>query len=106
VGFVGSTAVALGAPAWTGPLGGSSQSCDYWFTTKVTSGEMSQGEAHQWALLQNYIYGLWSLPRYEMYEWTLHGSPNLGMSELESPGCVFIDGFETGDTSAWAGAVH
>lgn len=105
VGFVGSTAVALGAPGWTNPLGGSSQSCDYWFTTKVTSGEMTQGEAHQWALLQNYTYGLWDLPRYEIYEWTLHGHPNLGMSTVVYPDGLFADSFETGDTTAWTAVV-
>jgi len=105
VGFVGSTAVALGAPAWTSPTDGSSQSCDYWFTTKVTSGEMTQGEAHQWALLKNYIDGLWSLPRYEIYEWTLHGNPNLGMAVLGPPVCIFIDSFETGDTTAWTATI-
>jgi hypothetical protein len=102
VGFVGASAVALGAPAWTSPWDGSSQSCDYWFTTKVTSGEMTQGEAHQFAMLNNYTYGLWSLPRYEMYEWTLHGNPSLGMAEVDLSGCVFMDGFESGDTSAWS----
>jgi hypothetical protein len=104
VGFVGATAVALGAPAWTGTLGGSSQSCDYWFTTKVTSGEMSQGEAHQWSLLQNYIFGLWDYPRYEIYEWTLHGSPTLGMAEVVYLDGIFADGFESGTTSAWTAA--
>ena len=101
VGFVGSTAVALGAPAWTNPMDGSSQSCDYWFTTKVTSHEMTQGEAHQFALLNNYVNGLWSLPKYEIYEWTLHGSPTLGMAEVTFLGEIFIDGFESGDLLRW-----
>ena len=105
VGFVGSTAVALGAPAWTSPADGSSQSCDYWFTTKVTSGEMTQGEAHQWALLKNYTDGLWSEPRYEIYEWTLHGNPNLGMAVLDVPVCIFTDRFESGDTTAWTATI-
>jgi hypothetical protein len=102
VGFVGSTAVALGAPAWTDPWDGSSQSCDYWFTTEVTSGDMTQGEAHQFALLNNYINGLWSLPKYEIFEWTLHGSPTLGMAEVIFPEEIFIDDLETGDTLRWS----
>ena len=102
VGFVGATAVAGGAPNWQGPGDGSSQSCDYWFTVKVTSGEMTQGEAHQWALRKLYIDGLWSWPHYEVFEWTLHGNPGLALRELTYQGTIFMDGFESGHTSAWS----
>jgi hypothetical protein len=102
VGFVGATQVALGDEAWNDPMDGSSQSCDYWFTTKVTSGEMTQGQAHQFALLTNYTNGLWSYPRYEIYEWTLHGHPKLGMGAVAYPGLIFFDDFEVGSTTAWS----
>jgi len=82
VGFVGATKVALGSGGWNDPYDGSSQSCDYWFTTKVTSGEMTQGEAHQYSLRQNYTNGLWYYDKYEVFEWTLWGNPDLGLGEV------------------------
>jgi hypothetical protein len=101
VGYVGATKVAYGAWEWSGPWSGSTQSCDYFFTTKVTSGEMTQGRAHQWSLNHLYVNGLWADPRYEMFEWTLHGNPDLGMGPVELTG-VLIDGFESGGTGAWS----
>ncbi len=50
VGFLGATKVAYGCPGWDDPLDGSTQSLDYFFTTSVTSGEYSLGEAHQRSL--------------------------------------------------------
>ncbi len=80
VGFVGATKVALGCPGWTGPTSGSSQSLDYFFTTKVTSGEYTQGAALQSALTQMYTLGLWDYARYETFEWgALWGNPDLRM---------------------------
>ncbi|MCK4251031.1 hypothetical protein KAX97_06265, partial [candidate division WOR-3 bacterium] len=80
VGFLGSTKVALGCPGWNGPYDGSSQSLDYFFTTCVTSGDYTQGQAHQWALYEMYSNGLWSYPKYEMFEWgALWGNPDLAM---------------------------
>jgi len=80
VGFVGATKVALGCPGWTGPLDGSSQSLDYYFTTMVTSGDYSIGEAHQQALRNMYLNGLWGYLKYETFEWgALWGNPDLGM---------------------------
>ena len=80
VGFVGATKVAYGMPGWNSPYDGSSQSMDYFFTTKVTSGDYSQGQAHQWALLEMYTNGLWYYEKYEMFEWgALWGNPNLAM---------------------------
>jgi len=81
VGFVGATKVALGMPGWNSPSDGSSQSMDYYFTTAVTSGNYTQGEAHQLALRTMYVYGLWSLIRYETFEWgCLQGSPSIAIS--------------------------
>jgi hypothetical protein len=80
VGFLGSTKVALGRPGWNDPYDGSSQSLDYFFTTCVTSGEYSQGQAHQWALYEMYTHGLWSYQKYETFEWgALWGNPDLAM---------------------------
>ena len=81
VGFLGATKVALGCPGWDDPLDGSSQSLDYFFSTCVTSGDYTQGAAHQWALREMYTYGLWSYSKYETFEWgALWGNPDLGMT--------------------------
>ena len=81
VGFVGATKVALGSPGWDNPNDGSSQSMDYYFTVDVTSGDYTQGEAHQRALRQMYVDGLWSELRYETFEWgVLLGNPNLALT--------------------------
>jgi hypothetical protein len=80
VGFLGSTKVAYGMHAWDDPMDGSSQSLDYYFTTCVTSGEYTQGQAHQWSLYEMYTNGLWYYQNYEMFEWgALWGNPNLAM---------------------------
>ena len=80
VGFVGATKVAFGRPGWDSPYDGSSQSMDYFFTTKVTSGEYTQGQAHQWALLEMYTNSLWYYNKYETFEWgALWGNPDLAM---------------------------
>jgi hypothetical protein len=81
VGFLGATKVAYGLHAWDDPYDGSSQSMDYFFTTKTTSGDYTQGEAHQWALLEMYTNNLWYYVKYEMFEWgALWGNPDLGMT--------------------------
>jgi len=81
VGFLGATKVAYGLHAWDSPYDGSGQSMDYFFTTKVTSGGYTQGEAHQWALLEMYTNNLWYYEKYEMFEWgALWGNPDLGMT--------------------------
>ncbi|MGB2987124.1 MAG: C25 family cysteine peptidase [Phycisphaerae bacterium] len=93
VGFVGATKVALGQPGWNDPLSGSSQSMDYFFTTRVTSGDYSQGEAHQLALRDMYIYGLWDALKYETFEWgALWGNPGLRMSSPSPLSITFPNG--------------
>ena len=85
VGFVGATKVAYGCPGWDDPYDGSSQSMDFFFTTRVISGDYTQGQAHQEALRMMYTNGLWDDSRYEMYEWgALWGNPNLGMGPVPS----------------------
>jgi hypothetical protein len=86
VGFLGATKVAYGMGAWNDPSDGSSQSLDYYFTTSVTSGNYTQGHAHQWALRQMYTRGLWYYVKYEMFEWgALWGNPDLGMANVNCP---------------------
>jgi len=94
VGFLGATKVAYGAGGWSNPNDGSTQSLDYFFTTCVTSGDYTQGQAHQWALRQMYINGLWGgAVKYQMFEWgALWGNPNLGMAPTVSLSIRFPDG--------------
>jgi hypothetical protein len=80
VGFLGSTKVAYGKHGWNDPYDGSSQSLDYFFTTCCTSGEYTQGQAHQYALLEMYTNNLWYYQRFETFEWgALWGNPDLTM---------------------------
>jgi hypothetical protein len=82
VGFLGATRVAYGMHAWDDPTDGSSQSLDYYFTTCVTSGDYTQGEAQQWCLTEMYTNGYWYYPRYETFEWgALWGNPDICMAE-------------------------
>jgi hypothetical protein len=85
VGFLGATKVAYGMPAWNDPYDGSSQSLDCFFTTHVTSGEYTQGAAHQWSLREMYTNGLWYYNYYEMFEWgALWGNPDLSMGSVST----------------------
>jgi len=80
IGFLGATCVALGCPGWDNPYDGSSQSLDYFFSTCVTSGEYTQGQAQQYGLLEMYTNDLWSYTYYEMFQWgALWGNPDLAM---------------------------
>ncbi|UCC31907.1 MAG: hypothetical protein JSU86_06440, partial [Phycisphaerales bacterium] len=80
VAFLGATDLAYGVQAWDDPYDGSSQSLDYFFTSYVTSGDFTVGQAHQKALRAMYTYGLWYYPMYEAFEWgMLLGNPNLGI---------------------------
>ncbi len=99
VGFVGATKVAYGCGGWNDPYDGSTQSCDYWFTTKVTSTEMTQGEAHQYSLRQNYVNGLWYDDKFEIYEWTLWGNPDLGLGETSAPAGNLVTGAGPGENN-------
>jgi len=93
VGFLGATKVAYGCPAWADPYDGSSQSLDYFFTTRVTSGDYSIGEAHQAALRDMYVYGLWDSLKYETFEWgAIFGDPDLRMGAPPILYMTFPDG--------------
>jgi len=95
VGFLGSTKVAMGHHGWNSPYDGSSQSFDYFFTSKVTSGEYTTGGAHQWALSEMYSYGVWNYNDYETFEWGAYlGNPDLFMF-LPAIEILFPDGLPT-----------
>jgi len=86
IGFLGATQVAYGMPAWNDPYDGSSQSLDYFFTTCCTSGDYTQGQAHQWSLLEMYTNNLWYYTKYEMFQWgALWGNPDLTMGVVSLP---------------------
>ena len=83
IGFLGATKVARGCPAWDDPYDGSSQSLNYFFTTALTSGEYTLGQAHQRALRIMYTYGLWINVKYETFEWgAIWGNPGLTMAPV------------------------
>ena len=83
IGFLGSTKVAYGMHAWNNPNSGSSQSLDYYFTSCVTSGDYTQGQAHQWALTKMYTDDLWYYLKYETFEWgALWGNPDITMAPV------------------------
>ncbi|MCX6661620.1 MAG: C25 family cysteine peptidase [Euryarchaeota archaeon] len=84
IGFLGSNKIAYGQPGWNDPMDGSSQSLDYFFTTCCTSGNYTQGQAHQWSLRQMYVNNLWTAGTYmEMFEWgSLFGNPDLTMGSV------------------------
>jgi hypothetical protein len=85
VGFLGSTKVAYGMHAWNNPNSGSSQSLDYYFTSSVTSGEYTQGQAHQLALTKMYTDDLWYYLKYETFEWgALWGNPDITMTPVST----------------------
>jgi len=93
VGFVGSDKVAYGVGGWDSPYDGECSSFDYIFTAFVTSGDFSQGEAHQQGHWEMYTRGLWWWPSFEMCEWNLFGNPCLGMTALQpSDGRAELDG--------------
>ena len=86
VGFLGATKVAYGYHGWNDPYDGASASLDYFFSTKCTSGEYTQGEAHQWGLLEMYTHDLWYYPYLETFEWgALWGNPDLTMGVVSRP---------------------
>ncbi len=86
IGFLGATAIAYGYHGWNDPYDGASASLDYFFSTKCTSGDYTQGEAHQWALLEMYTHDLWYYLRLETFEWgALWGNPDLTMGVVSRP---------------------
>ncbi|MGB2803712.1 MAG: C25 family cysteine peptidase [Candidatus Zixiibacteriota bacterium] len=107
VGFLGATKVAYGMGAWDDPYDGSSQSFDYFFTTSVTSGDYTQGEAHQWALRHMYTNGLWYMVKFEMFEWGAYwGNPDLGMAPVVTNYPPETPALPSGEAEAAPGVEH
>ena len=84
VGFLGANKVAFYRSQWDEPNDGSDQSLKYFFTTAITSGEYTQGQAHQYALHEMYIRGLWDNLYYETFtHGSLWGNPDIGILTVE-----------------------
>jgi len=80
VGFLGANKVAYYCSGWDDPSDGDDQSFKYFFKSAVTSENLTQGQAHQYALTQMYTNGLWINPLYETFiQGSLWGNPDLGM---------------------------
>jgi hypothetical protein len=80
VGFLGANKAAFYQPQWDDPNDGSDQSFKYFFTTAVTSGNYTQGQAVQYALREMYTRNLWDSLKYETFiHSSLWGNPDLGV---------------------------
>jgi hypothetical protein len=84
VGFLGANKAAFYRSQWDEPNDGSDQSLKYFFTTAITSGEYTQGQAHQYALHEMYVRGLWDRLYYETFiHGSLWGNPDIGILTVE-----------------------
>jgi hypothetical protein len=84
VGFLGANKAAYYRSQWDDPNDGSDQSLKYFFTTGITSGEYTQGQAHQYALREMYSRGLWDRLYYETFcHGSLWGNPDIGILTVE-----------------------
>ncbi len=80
VGFLGANKAAYYCSGWENPNDGSDQSFKYFFTSCVTSGEYTQGQALQYAIKEMYTRGLWTQLKYETFiHSSLWGNPDLGI---------------------------
>ena len=80
VGFLGANKPSYYRSEWDHPNDGSDQSHKYFFTQQITSGSLTQGQAHQFALTEMYTKNLWNKVKYETFiHGSLWGNPNLGM---------------------------
>jgi len=81
VGFLGSNKVAFYCSQWSNPNDGSDQSFKYFFTSALTSGDYTQGQALQYALQEMYTRNLWDRQKYETFiHSSLWGNPDIGLS--------------------------
>jgi hypothetical protein len=81
VGFIGSNKAAFYRSQWDDPSDGSDQSFNYFFTSALTSGSYTQGQALQYALQEMYTRNLWVRQKYETYiHSSLWGNPDIGLS--------------------------
>jgi hypothetical protein len=80
VGFIGANKAAYYCSGWTNPNDGSDQSFKYFFTSAITSGAYTQGDALQYAIKEMYTRGLWTQLKYETFiHSSLWGNPDLGL---------------------------
>jgi hypothetical protein len=80
VGFLGSNKVALYQTQWDDPNDGSDQSFKYFFTSALTSGDYTQGQALQYALQEMYTKNLWDYQKYETFiHSSLWGNPDISL---------------------------
>ncbi len=83
VGFLGANKIAYYRSGWDDPNDGSDQSFKYFFKSCVTSGNYTQGQAHQYAISEMYEKGLWNKLKYETFvHSSLWGNPDLGMKSI------------------------
>jgi hypothetical protein len=81
VGFLGANKAAYYCSGWDNPNDGSDQSFKYFFTSKITSGEYTQGEALQYAIREMYTRDLWNQLKYETFvHSSLWGNPDLSIN--------------------------
>lgn len=81
VGFLGANKATPYRTRWDEASDGSDQSFKYFFLSALTSGEYSQGEAHQYALYEMYQRGLWGSEKYETFvHGSLFGNPDISVS--------------------------
>ena len=81
VGFLGANKAAPYQSQWDDVSDGSDQSLKYLFLSSLNSGEMTQGQAHQYALSEMYKRDLWDFLKYETFvHGSLFGNPDLGIS--------------------------
>jgi len=84
VGFLGANKASFYRSQWDDPNDGSDQSLKYFFTSAITSGEYTQGQAHQYALREMYSRGLWDRLYYETFvHGSLWGNPDIGILTIE-----------------------
>jgi len=83
VGFLGANKATPYRSEWDDPNDGSDQSFKYFFISSVNSGEYTQGQAHQYAIMEMYSRGLWYQLKYETFvHGSLWGNPDLGMASV------------------------
>ena len=81
VGFLGANKVAFYSSGWSNPNDGSDQSFKYFFTSRIASGEYTQGQALQYAVREMYVRDLWFNLRYESFiHSSLWGNPDLDIN--------------------------
>lgn len=100
VGFLGSNKVALYRSQWETPDDGSDQSFKYFFTSALTSGGYTQGQALQYALQEMYVRNLWDLQKYETFiHSSLWGNPDIKLTSSSNNTAPLKPETPTGPTS-------